>query len=255
MRRIMFKRILTFCLIIMAGFSILKAENKDIKAADKLYAQKKYAESAVLYKKVIDTDGVAPELYYNLGNAYYKYGETGLAILNYERALRLNPMFEDAAFNLEFANQKVIDNVVMSESFFLRKWINLLIRVQSSDAWFITGIISFLLTFTGILLFIFGRSSVSRKAGFYAGVFFLVITISSVIFSFSRYKMLEEHREAIILSGAVIVKSSPDKSGTDLFQLHEGTKVAVQSELDNWVEIRLGNGNEGWVEARHLEKI
>jgi hypothetical protein len=164
-------------------------------------------------------------------------------------------MFEDAAFNLEFANQKVIDNVVMSESFFLRKWINLLIRVQSSDAWFITGIISFLLTFTGILLFIFGRSSVSRKTGFYAGVFFLVITISSVIFSFSRYKMLEEHREAIILSGAVIVKSSPDKSGTDLFQLHEGTKVAVQSELDNWVEIRLGNGNEGWVEARHLEKI
>jgi len=249
------KRILSICLIILTGLSVLKAENKDLNAADKFYAQKKYAEAAELYKKVLEKDGVAPELYYNLGNAYYKYGETGLAILNYERALRLNPMFEDAAFNLEFANQKVIDNVVMSESFFLRKWINLLIRVQSSDGWFVTGILTFVIALAGLLLFVFGKTSLGRKAAFYTALVFLIISVSALISSFSRYKMMEEHGEAIILSGAVIVKSSPDKSGTDLFQLHEGTKVAVQSELDNWVEIRLGNGNEGWIEARHLEKI
>jgi tetratricopeptide (TPR) repeat protein len=240
---------LSFALITM------QAKSTSVVEAEKLYAQKKYTQASALYEKILEKEGVAPELYYNLGNAYFKSNELGLAILNYERALRLDPGNDDAHFNLEFANQKVIDNVVMYESFFLKKWIDLLMKLLSSDGWFLTAGLFFIIMLTGVMIFIFGNSLIIRKSGFYLASVLLVLTIVSVIFAGLRLNQMEKHQEAIILSGAVVAKSSPDKSGTELFQLHEGTKVSVMTELGNWLEIKLGNGNIGWIETRHLERI
>jgi hypothetical protein len=223
--------------------------------ANRLYASGSYDEAADHYEKLLLSEGVAPELYYNLGNAYFKANELGKAILNYERAVRLKPGYADALHNLEFANLKVVDNIDSNDAFFLKKWFNMLVKSRTSNGWFWLGGISFTLTMVFMLLFVFGKTMVMRKVFFYLGMTGLLISFVSVFFSAMRKQQLLSHNEAIVLSGIVVVKSAPDKSGTDLYQLHEGSKVSVISILGDWYEVRPGSGNVGWVEVKHLEKI
>lgn len=246
-------RVITLFLIVISP--VVRADDSILVLASKLYAGGNYQEAAVKYEELLLSDGAAAELYYNLGNAYFKSNEQGKAILNYERALRLRPNYADARHNLEFANLKVIDNLEVNDAFFLKKWTDMLIKLHSSDGWFLLGGVAFIITMIALLLFIFGKTILMRKMFFYAGLIGLVVSISSVIFSGIRKQQLLNHDEAIVLSGVVVVKSAPDKSGTDLYQLHEGTKVSVISVLGDWYEVRPGNGNVGWVEIKHLEKI
>lgn len=249
------KRILVFGLLIWSLTSWLQAETQALKHANSLYAKNKFEAAAKEYENILKTEGVAPELYYNLGNAYYKSNEIGLSILNYERALRLNPTFDDARFNLELAQQKVVDNIIQAPTFFLGRWINYLIQLFSSNQWLYIGFVVFILALISAFLFVFGSSYSLRKTSFYAGIFLLLIAVFSILFSGIRNQQLMNHREAVIMSGAVSVKSSPDKSGTDLFQLHEGTKISIKSTLGNWDEVMLGNGSVGWIEQQNLEVI
>lgn len=227
-----------------------KAISNDFENANKLYSEKKYEEAAAKYENILKTEGVAPELYYNLGNAYYKMNELGKSILNYERAIRLDPSFSDAKFNLEFANQKIIDRIETSEVFFLRKWFNLIIKAVSTNNWFYLSAILFIIALIPGLMFIFGGSKYIRKLSFYIASVLIVASITSLTFSGIRKVQIAEHQEAIIMDGVVIVRGSPDKSGTNLFQLHEGTKVSVLSALGDWYEIKLANGSIGWVEIK-----
>lgn len=248
------KIICTFILVLLTS-SLSANDSTLFVQANQLYAEKQYAQAAVIYEQILSTQGVAPELHYNLGNAYFRMNELGLAILNYERALRLQPLYKDAAFNLEFANSKVVDQVELNTTFFLRKWTTYLMRLLSPDNWFILAIPMFILALAGALLFIFGPTRVIRKTSFYLAAFMLMLTVLSISFSVLRRNQLINHGEGIILPGAIVIKAAPDKSGTDLFQLHEGTKVEVVSELGEWFEIRLSNGNVGWIEQLHLARI
>ena len=213
------RRVILFLSLILCFGSVLFAQSSRVKQANDLYSKGNYSDAAKLYEKVLATEGVAPELYYNLGNAYYKLSETGKSILNYERAIRLAPTFEDAHVNLELAQLKVVDNIVQTPTFFLGRWIENLIKLLTSNQWIAVSFSVF------------------------------------IIFSDVRKDQMVNHREAIVMTGVVTVKSSPDKSGTDLFQLHEGTKVVVKSTLGKWTEIILGNGNIGWVEQDNIENI
>lgn len=231
------------------------ADTTAISLANRLYAAGSYSEAAEKYEELLLTEGEAPELYYNLGNAYFKANELAKSILNYERAVRLKPDYADAIHNLKFANLKVIDNLEENDAFFLKKWTDMLLKLQSSNGWFYFGGVVFILTMISILLFVFGKTLFVRKLFFYLGMVGIVVSVCSVVFSGIRKQQLIRHDEAIVLSGVVVVKSAPDKSGTDLYQLHEGTKVSVVSILGDWYEVRPGTGNVGWVEVKHLEKI
>lgn len=231
------------------------AEQEALLKANDLYAKGQFEAAAAGYESILLNEGVAPELYYNLGNAYFKSNELGKAILNYERALRLAPDYADAKHNLEFANLKVVDNIDVNDEFFLKKWFDLLVKLRSSNGWFYFGGVIFILTLLSFLLFVFGRTVLVRKLFFYIGLTGFIITISSIVFAGIRKQQMLSHDEAVVLSGVVVVKSAPDKSGTDLYQLHEGTKVTVISILGDWFEIKPGNGNVGWVEVKNLEKI
>jgi tetratricopeptide (TPR) repeat protein len=248
------KRIIIITVILSFVLSV-QAVSPYLKQANDSYVKGQYTEAAKEYEKILSTEGVAPELYFNLGNAYYKSNEIGRSILNYERALRLNPLFEDARFNLEIAQQKVVDNVVSAPTFFIGRWIENLIKMFSSNQWVYTGLIFFILGLGFVFIFIFGSTYQLRKISFYIGAFFLAISFISVVFSGIRKEQFVSHRDAIVMTGVVTVKSSPDRSGTNLFELHEGTKVNIKSTLGNWTEIRLGNGNVGWVEQQYIEKI
>jgi DNA uptake lipoprotein len=250
MRRIILFISLVFC---FNAFSI--AQSNTLKQANSLYIKGDYLSAAKQYEKILSNEGVAPELYFNLGNAYYKTNELGRSILNYERALRLAPSYEDARFNLEMAQLKVVDNSVQSSTFFLGRWIENFIKLLTSNEWLYSSFALFVLTLTLVFLFIFGATLFVRKTSFHTAVVLLVLSVLSFVFAGVRKDQLINHREAIVMTGVVTVKSSPDKSGTDLFQLHEGTKVKVKSSLGSWCEIKLGNGNVGWVEQTNIEKI
>ena len=249
------KRIILFFSLILCFGSVVFAQSAAMKQANDLYAAGNYSDAAKLYESLLVKQGVAPELYYNLGNAYYKSNETGKSILNYERALRLSPRFEDARANLELAQQKVVDNIVQAPTFFVGRWIENLIKLLTSNQWFVLSFSVFIVSLIFVLLFVFGSSLIIRKLSFYAGGSLLAVTVLAFVFAEIRKDQLINHRDAIVMTGVVTVKSSPDKSGTDLFQLHEGTKVAIESTLGSWTEIKLGNGNIGWVEQENIEKI
>ena len=226
-----------------------------IKKANELYAAGNYSEAAQAYENIISQYGVAPELYYNLGNAYYKMNETGKSVLNYERALRLRPGYKNAEINLEFAQARVVDNVVPAPSFFIKRWISDLMKLLSSNQWFWIAAISFIVTLVFILLFVYSGTYYMRRVSFYTAAVTGVIVVISLLFSGIRKNQMLNHDSAVIMTGSVTVKSSPDKSGTDLYQLHEGTKVDVKSKLGDWTEIVLSNGNPGWVMNNSIEEI
>ena len=249
------KRIILFLSLILCFSQLAFSQMSEVKQTNDLYAKGDYTNAAKLYEKILSRDGVAPEIYYNLGNAYYKSNEIGHSILNYERALRLSPSFDDARFNLDLAQQKVVDNIVPSPTFFIGRWIQNLIKLLTSNQWLVISVGVFILCLISAFLFIFGTSRVTRKISFYFALVLVGITFFTLVFSGVRKGQMYNHKEAIVMSGVISVKSSPDKSGTDLFQLHEGAKVGIKSTLGSWTEIKLANGGIGWVEQVNIEKI
>lgn len=250
--------VLLLSLFAVCLFPIIAQETEttdNLKQANALYADGEYRQAALLYEQIIQEEGVAPELYYNLGNSYYKANEIGRSILNYERALRLNPKDKDAQHNLELAQTKVIDSITAEEPFFVKKWLQSLISWLSSNQWLFLSWTLFLLSIAGLLIFVFGSSRGLRKTSFALTIVFLLISLFSLGFSISRKKQVTERNDAIVMIGIISVKSSPDKSGTDLFELHEGTKVEIKNALGEWVEIEIGDGRQGWVQERQIEKI
>lgn len=248
------KNIILLFFLLCSAF-MLHAQTDSISYANQLYAEGDYNLAALQYEEILRNKGVAPELYYNLGNAYYKLDETAKAILNYERALRLKPNYPDAEHNLELAQLKIVDYIPDNGSFFLMRWVNDFVKIFTSNQWLFTSVLLFIATIILTFLFIFGSSIRLRKTSFYLAILFIIMSVIAFIFSGMQKKQLENRNQAIIMSGVVTVKSSPDKSGTDLFQLHEGTKIEVKSDFGGWAEIIVGNGNIGWIELLHIEKI
>lgn len=253
------KKAILHLIVFLIAATSLYAQNKtlsvdNINKANEFYKQGNYSEAIHIYENELKI-GVSPELYYNLGNAYFKQNEIGHSILNYERALRLKPNYKDAAYNLLIAKQKIVDNLNVSPAFFVKRWAISILEWFTSNQWAIISIISFILSLSFILFFAFSRERNRRKIAFFTA--FILLSLSGLTFIFSglRKDQIVKHRTAIIMNGAVTAKSSPDKSGTDIFQLHEGTKVKVKSTLSSWAEIELENGAIGWIEENTMERI
>ncbi len=243
-------------LFLLFCFSVsIWAQNSSLTTANELYNKGDYTAAAEKYEAILKNEGIAPEVYYNLGNTYYKLNETGRSILNYERALRLSPGFKDAKINLTMAQLKVVDNIIPTPDFFLIGWIDGLIKLLTTNVWFYISVIMLIICLITGFVFLFADTRSFRKTFFYVSAFFLSLCVVTLLFSGIRKNQLENHNDAIIMSGVVVIKSAPDKSGTDLFQLHEGTKVKIKSVLGNWVEVKIGNGEIGWIELESIEKI
>ena len=200
--------------------------------------------------------GEAAGIYYNLGNSYYKADDIARAILNYERALLLEPGNADIRANLEIARSKTVDKVVPVPEIFFVTWTKSLINSVSMKTWAGLGIAFFILLLISFALFFFSKQLIWKKAGFIGGIVFLVLVILSNVFAAQQKSELLDRNDAIILSPSVTVRSTPSESGTSLFILHEGHKVEVKDDsMREWKEIRLEDGKVGWVPATAIEVI
>lgn len=221
--------------------------------ANAQYAEGNYAEAAAQYEQVI-ADQPSAETYYNLGNAYFKQGELAQAILAYERALRIEPSYKDAKHNLLFAQSRIVDNIEDTQSFFLSNWLKAIRNALNQQTWIILSIALFICMLIGFFLFAFSQAVWVRKTAFYTSLVALLISLVACINAGSLHHRDTARAEAIITQGIVNAKSSPDRSGTDLFTVHEGTKVVITETIGDWCCIHVGN-YIGWMPLAHLERI
>lgn len=230
----------------------------DWETANQAYADGNYEEAIIGYENLLQSSEVAgaarAEALYNLGNSYFKTGENARAILAYERCLRLVPGHQDAKFNLQFAESRIIDNIEDHHQFFLLQWAQAIRGWLSEQTWLLWSIVLFVLCLTGLFVFAFMRKTAVRKTAFYTSVLAMVLSIIAMWAGLSLHHRDMAKEEAIIVQGVVNAKSSPDKSGTDLFVLHEGTKVRIGDTVGEWCEIHVGD-NIGWIREGALERI
>ncbi len=224
--------------------------------ADSAYIQGDYLTAIGIYESIIENQGVNATLYMNLGNCWLKRDEVAKAILCYERAYLIDPSDPDVKFNLELARTKTVDKVNQVNQLFIVVWFKKLLAVLDVNGWAIMTVILFAaaILFTGVLLF--SKKRALRKISFSFSVFFLLLSILSFIFATTQMGNIRNRDTAIIMSPSVTVKSTPTSSGTDLFIIHEGRKVQIlDSSMKEWVEIRLEDGNTGWVPVNVMEII
>ena len=232
-----------------------KLEDVTKTKGDSAYIKEDYAAAIQIYEALLK-NGEAADVYYNLGNSYYKIGEIAKAVLNYERALLLQPGNGDIRANLEVARAKTIDKVEPVPEVFFVSWIKSLTNSMSVDAWATWGIVSFILLIVSLYFFIFSKQIMWKKIGFISGIIFLIITVCSNLFASQQKENLVNRNEAIVMNPSVTVRSTPSESGTSLFILHEGRKVNVKdNSMKEWKEIHLEDGKVGWVPASAIEVI
>ena len=222
---------------------------------DSAYMKNDYASAIQIYEALLNR-GEAADIYYNLGNSYYKAGDIAKAILNYERALLLQPGNGDIRANLEIARSKTVDKVEPVPEIFFVSWTKSLINSMSVDSWAVCGVVCFILLIVSLYIFIFSKQIVLKKAGFISGIVFLAVTILANVFANQQKDELTNRNSAIVINPSVTVRSTPSESGTSLFILHEGHKVGVKDgSMKDWKEIRLEDGKVGWVPASAIEII
>ena len=250
------RKISFFIIFLLSFVQFVQAESFTKADADKAYQENKYAEAIKMYENILATQGESAVVYYNLGNSYFKEKNMAKAVLNYERALLLNPGDADIRFNLDMARSKTVDQITPATEVFIVTWINSLTNMQSERGWAKIGIVSFICLLVGLALYIVSKRLFVRKIGFIGAVVLLVVTVCANLFARQQKNELMDRTGAIVMSPTVTVKSTPDKSGTELFVLHEGTKVFVEdNSMKGWKEIRLEDGNKGWIPTEAIEII
>jgi tetratricopeptide (TPR) repeat protein len=223
--------------------------------ADSAYVRGEYQKAIDSYEALLKK-GVSAELYYNLGNAYYRTENITRAVLNYERALLLSPSDPDIRFNLQMARSKTIDKIVPEQEMFFVTWYRSLVNMASVDGWAMIALVCLGLAIVLSLIYLFSNLIWLRKVGFFGAFLMIIIFVCSNIFAHQQKNQLVYRSGAIITESAVTVKSTPAKNGVDLFILHEGTKVTIiDASMKEWKEIRLADGKEGWIETRQMEAI
>lgn len=248
-------RILLFTFALISSALSYAAEPTK-EQADALYEKEDYEAAARIYEGLLRHNGPSVNIYYNLGNCYYKLDNIPYSILNYERALLLNPGDDDVRTNIAMARGKTEDKVTpASEMFFVTWWRNL-INSCPVTTWTWMALLSFILFAAGILLYSFTSILWAQKTGVYGAVAMLLLTIIANCAAYSQNYQIEHRNSAIIITPSVVVKSTPSERSTDLFIIHEGSKVEIiDNSMKGWRQVKFEEGKQGWVPVNSMEVI
>ena len=225
-------------------------------SANEAYVEGRWADAVYGYEMISDMGMESAALYCNTGDAYFKDGNVAKAILYYERALKLDPSYADAKYNLELLNSTIQDRIDPVPEFVLKSWTKEICYIMDSDSWAICFLVLLAVTLAMALLFILSPSVAGRRAGFFAGIVTLLLAVSSLCFSIWQKKDYMRADNAIVTRPVTSVKSSPSaEAAKDLFILHEGTKVRVMDTVGTWKNIELADGRQGWIRSADIETI
>ncbi len=228
---------------------------QDGSKGDSLYRTGDYEGAIECYEKIIADGYTSADLHYNLGNSYYRTEQLGLAILNYERALRLEPGMSDARQNLQLANSKTVDRITVLPRFFVVDWYNALITRATPHTWRILFLLFLALTGVSLVTLFLTHRITFKKISLLTLLLFALLSLFSLFFLFKSTHYYNSHREAIVIEPSVTVKSSPETESVDKLILHEGTKVTITENLAGWNKITLADGTTGWCQEENLERI
>jgi len=223
--------------------------------ANELYRQENYTEALKAYEEIEAMDQESWALYYNIGNIHYKMNRVAPAIFYYEKALKLRPDQQDVRFNLEFANQMVLDNIEPLPRNLGQRFMDAVILKLTYETW---AKIAVGLAFLFALLFLmyhFSYSTGKKRFYFITSIITVILVTTSVFFAFRNQLYVKNNREAIIFATEAEVMNAPTTTSETYFELHEGTKVTVLESLDNWKKIRIADGKIGWIEEKDLREI
>jgi tetratricopeptide (TPR) repeat protein len=251
----MMKRLYTLFFVAILCVSAAFAQNEDVLRAEQLYENQQYDSALVVYEDLLNQGYHNAVLYYNIGNVYYKKNDVARAILYYEKAFLLNPHDSDIQHNLDFARAQQVDKIESLGRGFVKSWYARLYRLFNPNVWIVLSIISFLLFLSGLALFFFSSKLVYRKSGFFIGIFLFLVSLVSYISAQSRYTELTAHEYAIVVEPTVSIKTEPLETSKDLTVIHGGLKVKIIQEKQDWLLIRLSDGNKGWIKKRFIEEI
>lgn len=223
--------------------------------ADQAYIDGNYEDAIVSYEEILAQQYVSAEVYYNLGNAYFKAGKVASSVLNFERALKLAPHDDDIQFNLKLANLSVKDRIEEMPKLFFVTWWEALLKTFSTDGWAWSIIISVLLGLGGLLLFKFSNEEGMKRLTFYTALISFAWAGLSAYAAETNYNHAVNDNRAVVFIATINAKSAPDQKGKDLFVIHEGLVVEVTDRLNGWCRIKLSNGNVGWIPEKELTRI
>lgn len=242
------KRIV-FILITLVASAAAMAQSAEqlMLSGNEAYKSGDYQAAAAAYTQVLDAGFESAELYYNLGNAYYRQDEFGQAVLNYERSLRLSPNFRDARQNLALAQSRTEDQIESLPELFVVRWLKALLNLFSPRGWRVCLLVLALFAGVCVVLFRVGPSYALRKGGFVGACVLAVLLAAAIACAAASHHRLSSHRTAVVTAPMLVVKSSPEQGSVDKLVLHDGTEVTVEETLGDWLKVSIADGNSGWV--------
>lgn len=244
-----------FLLLLIANS--LAAQNIDslFNSANELYRNGNYDKAIESYKQILEQDAISDELFYNLGNSYYKLNKVGPSIFYYEKALQLNPLNQDVKNNLVFAKRLALDNIEEVPKTFLQKFNANYLQKLSYNEWAVVTIVFVLLSAILFLLFYFAYTPTKKRFFFTLAIISFILFVAVISITYNQYNFSKNTKEAIVFATKTEVRNAPTLNSEEVFTLHEGTKVIVLDAVDNWKKIKLADGKIGWIISDEIKML
>jgi len=248
------KKILILLLLI-ANVLNAQDEQKIFESANEMYRQQNYEKAIEYYKFLEKYNLISSELFYNLGNSYYKLNKVGPSIYYYEKALKLNPLNKDVQNNLVFARRLALDNIEELPKTVFQKLNSRYLQKLSYNQWAIVSIVFCALGSLLFLLFYFSNQPRSKRTFFITSLISFLFLIISLTITYNQFSYFKNNKVAIVFAEETEVRNAPSLNSEEVFTLHEGTKVIVLDTIDDWKKIKIADGKIGWIIADDIQLL
>lgn len=246
---------LQFILILFIGFLGFSQNQSLFELGNKAYNEGAYQDAVKHYQQILNNGEHSAELYYNLGNTYYKLNEIAPSIYFYEKALLLNPSDSDIKNNLVYAKNMTLDAIAILPETGLTKIYKSATSYFSFEEWAYASVVFMSLFVLCYLLYYFLRYATHKRIAFVAGLLCLIIALITIGIAYSKYKIFSSDQPAIVFDKEVIIKSEPNTTSAETFRLHEGTKVFILDQLGEWKKIKIADGKTGWLIDQSIKPL